>query len=207
MRFRLFVAATAMLSASLAAHADTVTYDFTYSSTSGNVAGETVTGNGSFTVSHTPGSRMGTLTAFSFTDTIDSSEGDSTFLYTGLGALSSSTITLTLGGRDLADAMITTGYETGTNGGRVNFGLQDVGGTINDSTSTSALDDFPAGNTVGGGTVTFVSATSVTPEPSSFLLLGTGLLGMAGVLRKRFVWLRMPENSGFGWGLSLLSKM
>ena len=28
--------------------------------------------------------------------------------------------------------------------------------------------------------------TSVTPEPSSFALLGTGLLGIAGVVRKRF---------------------
>lgn len=47
MSFRLFVAAAALLSASLVARADTVTYDFTYASTSGAVAGETATGNGS----------------------------------------------------------------------------------------------------------------------------------------------------------------
>ena len=36
------------------------------------------------------------------------------------------------------------------------------------------------------GTVPGPAATSVTPEPSSIVLLGTGLLGVAGVMRKRF---------------------
>jgi PEP-CTERM motif len=186
MRFKLFVAATALLSASIAAHADTVSFDFTYSSTSGDVAGETATGNGSFTVSYTPGLRTGTLSAFSFTDTIDSSDGDSTFLYTGLNAVSSSTIILTLGG-DIASAMITTDREFGTDAGfgSVDFVLQDIAGAINDSTSAGTIaPDSIAGNTTGGGTVTLVATTS--PEPSSFFLLATGLLGVAGVMKRRF---------------------
>ena len=41
---------------------------------------------------------------------------------------------------------------------------------------------------VGGNTIddlTFTNAATVTPEPSSFALLGTGLLGIAGMVRKR----------------------
>ena len=30
------------------------------------------------------------------------------------------------------------------------------------------------------------AAASVTPEPSSIALLGTGILGLAGLMRKRF---------------------
>lgn len=42
---------------------------------------------------------------------------------------------------------------------------------------------FTSGDTL---TITQVATPAVTPEPSSIALLGTGLLGAAGVLRKRF---------------------
>ena len=48
-------------------------------------------------------------------------------------------------------------------------------------------DTMPVFNT---GTYTNLTITdipsSITPEPSSFALLGTGMLGVAGVMRKRF---------------------
>lgn len=36
------------------------------------------------------------------------------------------------------------------------------------------------------GSLTPVSTTAVSPEPSSIALLGTGVLGLAGVVRKSF---------------------
>jgi hypothetical protein len=34
-----------------------------------------------------------------------------------------------------------------------------------------------------------IDGTVVTPEPSSFVLLGTGILGLAGAVRRKFLYL------------------
>jgi PEP-CTERM motif len=175
------------LSAAAVARADSMTYNFTYTGTGTYTAGETASGMGSFTYTYTSGGSTGTLSAFTFTDTLTTpSDGSSTFTYTGLADVNSSAITLQSNGT-IATITIDTVYLTGTNAafGPVRFDLQDSAVT-NDSTSGSnaAAGDFYSDFT--SGTNTLSVATTATPEPSSLMLLGTGILGAAGTLRRKF---------------------
>ena len=63
------------------------------------------------------------------------------------------------------------------------------------SLSNGNLND--AGGNPGSNSMTFEidgTTTSVTPEPSSFLLLGSGVLGLAGLV-KRKLRVQVPQNA------------
>jgi hypothetical protein len=63
-------------------------------------------------------------------------------------------------------------------------------GIFDINSGTQALSRLDVdGNTIGnldGGTVVISSATPAVPEPPSLLLLATGLLGLAPIIRRRF---------------------
>ena len=71
---------------------------------------------------------------------------------------------------------------TGVDGNQTTVDSQLCTETYDPCRIESALIDPPQEGFIESGTITPVAAT---PEPSSIALLGTGVIGVAGVLRKR----------------------
>ncbi|MGD0444499.1 MAG: PEP-CTERM sorting domain-containing protein [Edaphobacter sp.] len=178
----------ALASLPLAAKADTLTYDFTYTGTGVFTNGETASGSGTFTISF-DSLNAPTLEDFSFNDTLTVGKSQSSFTYSLMDfGTSSIVLSGTLADPFLANLQIQTNAVTGSDSsfGPASFGFAyasvnpAAGNTL--GTSGAFTDDFTTGTVVLGQPS--LQTTSTVPEPATYALLATGLIGIAFLFRR-----------------------
>ena len=145
----------------------------------GNALMITFTGLGSTSLNTPTGSSFGNFQTFVSGNGVINASGTFTLTITQ---------TVPVAGSDSFAATFSGTFSASNSGtGVVNFTVTSVtiGGTTY-SITNNPLNLVPPASNNGITTVQGVITSSEVPEPTSMLLLGTGLLGLAGGVRKRF---------------------